>query len=160
MSHFLRDYLLSIVAVSLLVSVTTAVIRQDTVKRIVNMVGGLLIVITTISPLMKINGESVTKAIWKMQLDAEAVSNGVEFGSKALMQQVISDKCTTYILDKAETLGLDLRVEIDLEEDDQIPYPAGVTVYGRWSPTEQRILSDYIYEQLGIPPQRQEWVLN
>ena len=160
MSQFLKDYLMSIVAVSLLVAVVTAVIRQDTARRIVSMMGGLLIVITTVSPLLKIDGDAVSRAIWKMQLDTESVSNGVELGSKALMRQVISDRCTTYILDKAENLGLVLQVEVKLEENDQVPYPAEVTVHGRWSPAEQRILSDYIYEQLGIPPQRQEWVLS
>lgn len=158
MSQLLKEYLLSVTAACFLLAVVMAVVKQGTIRKLAGILGGLLIILTAISPLLKIDSDAVAEAIWKLELDSESISSGIELGSRTLLCQVISEKCSTYILDKASSLGLEVQVEVRLEESAEVPYPTEVTLRGTWSPAQQRILSDYICEELGVPAERQEWL--
>ena len=159
MTIALREYLLSITAGSLLLTVALSVIPKGSVQKIAGIVGGLLMILTVISPLMKIDDASIAGAISKFSLETDSVQRGIEIGSRQLLCEVISEKCETYILDKANRMGMTIEVDIVLQEDAEYPYPTGVTLRGTWSAQEQKILRSYISDGLGIPAQRQEWLL-
>lgn len=154
-----RNYLLSITGACLLLTVVMAVLKEGTIRKYAAMAGGLLIILTVISPLLKIDTASAAEALWSFELRTDAVNSGIEIGSDTLLRQVITDKCNTYILDKASALGLELQVEVQLEDEADIPYPVRVVIRGNWSPAEQQKLSDDISENLGIPKKCQEWLI-
>lgn len=158
MSGSLREYLLSLCAACLLVTVIMSVLRQGTAQRLAGIAGGLVIILTAISPLLKIDPDTMTRAVWKLNMDTEAACSGVEIGSRALLKQVITEKCESYILDKARNLGMQIQVEVTLCDAEDYPYPEKVILRGSWSVLERNRLSEYISEDLGVPAERQEWL--
>ena len=115
-------------------------------------------VLTTLSPVMKLDPEQLAKAIAHLQIETENLRTGVEISSRELQGDIIKQQCETYILDKATAMGLTLEIEIQLHEDGQFPYPTGVVIRGSWTVAEQAALSAVITQDLGIPEERQEWI--
>lgn len=159
MSAALREYLLSLAGCGMLLTLVLTVLRPGTIRTITGIMGGLLMILAAVSPVVKLDPDSIAETIWSMQVDGEELRNGVEFGSRELLSQVIRERCAAYILDKAAAMGVNLEVNITLEETGDLPYPIAVTITGNWSPSEQKALQDYISGELGIPRERQEWIV-
>ena len=69
---------------------------------------------------------------------------------------IIKEKTEAYILEKAESLGLDISVEINFGEADSM-VPTEVRISGPVSPYAKDQLSKTISTDLGIPEERQIW---
>ena len=67
---------------------------------------------------------------------------------------VIAERTGAYIEDKADELGLSVRAKVKTEEEDGVPLPVSVTLYG----TENAALADYIERELGIAKEDQLWI--
>lgn len=158
MTAAVRGYLLSITAAALLLALVQALLPQGAARRTAAMVGGLLILLTVLSPLAKLDYDSLAKSIAQLQMETETMRTGIEVGSRDLMAGIIKQRCETYILDKAGQMGLTLEVEITLSEGVDYPYPVSVTLRGAATEAQKRTLTAYITENLGIPAERQEWI--
>lgn len=159
MTSALREYLLSIVAAGLLLTLVLSIIPEGAVRKTAGIVGGLLVVLTVMSPLTKIDGNAIAAAISEFGMKTDFAKRGIEIENRRLLCEVITEKCETYILDKANRMGMTVEVSVVLQEDAEYPYPTGVTLKGTWSSQEQKTLSSYISDGLGIPANRQEWLL-
>lgn len=72
-------------------------------------------------------------------------------------EKYISDGVEAYIIEKAEQVGVQMRVEVELSE--VAPYcPETVTIIADASPYNKRILSAMIENELGIPEDDQVWI--
>lgn len=159
MSHYLKSYLLSIVATGLLLSVVLSMVPKGTIRKIAGMVGGVLMVLAILSPLVAIDHDRISQAVSKYLVEAETIQSGIEIESRELLSQVITEKCESYILDKACNMGIQVQVEIFLDDTAQYPYPDYVVIRGSWTPSEKSYLCKSISEELGIPEEQQEWLL-
>lgn len=158
MTAAVRGYLLSITAAALLLALVQALLPQGAARRTAAMVGGLLILLTVLSPLAKLDYDSLAKSIAQLQMETETMRTGIEVGSRDLMAGIIKQRCETYILDKAEQMGLELRVEITVSSGADYPYPTAVTLQGTAAERQKQMLTAYIVENLGIPAAQQEWI--
>lgn len=159
MNQYFKTYLMSVVAAGMLLTIMLSIIPKGIVHKIAGIVGGLLLVITAISPLLDFNGDVISQAVSKYIIEAENIQTGIEIGSKELLCQVIKDQCESYILDKADSMGMAIEIEIEMNEKVQYPYPIHVTVRGNWTVSEQMYLCRYIADSLGVPEEQQEWLL-
>ena len=74
--------------------------------------------------------------------------------TKRQMAAIISEEAASYILDKADALGLQLEVQVELDAE---LLPCGVRLQGAASPYARSQLSGQIETELGIPKERQVW---
>lgn len=153
-----RSYLLSIAAAALLLALVQALLPQGAAKRTAAMAGGLLVLLAVLSPLARLDYENLAKSISQLQLETETARTGIEVGSRELMAGIIKQRCETYILDKAEQMGVELQVEITVSEGAGYPYPTAAVLRGAVTEGQRQTLTDYIAENLGIPAEQQEWI--
>ena len=74
------------------------------------------------------------------------------------MKTIIEAECSAYIVDKAAQLGAECQVELECApEGDGVFLPWQVTVTGNLSPSQQEQLTRQIQEELGVPPERQQY---
>ncbi len=158
MTAAVRGYLLSITAAALLLALAQALLPRGAARRTAAMAGGLLILLTVLSPLAKLDYDSLAKSIARFQMETETIRTGIEVNSRDLMAEIIKQRCETYILDKAEEMGLKLRVEITVSSGTDYPYPTAVTLQGTAGERQKQMLTAYIVENLGIPAAQQEWI--
>lgn len=151
MTTFFRDYLLSIVAVSLFSTLLLALVPAGAIHRTLKFLCGLLLMLVTISPVVQLEiGE------WQIP-EAEVATLDVDFDQQELLAQLIKEEAEAYIWDKAAALGYDLDVEVEMGETTDYAYPENVVITGEIDPDDRDILSKDLELNLGIPIQKQEW---
>lgn len=152
-----KQYLITITAASIMSGFIIALTdKKGTSGSIVKLLTGIFLSITVISPLVDIQWEQIELFPDTIQADAK---DAVEYGKRikaAALADSIKQQTQAYILDKADSLGLNLEVEVTLNEDDP-PLPISVELKGDVSPYAKNRLSALLENDLGIPKERQLW---
>lgn len=120
------------------------------------LIAGLFLTFTVISPVANISFESISDfASGYSYAGAQAAAAG-ESLTKETIAASIKARTEAYILDKATTFDVELKVEVTLSDED-IPYPQDVRLSGKVSPYAKAQLQAIIAEDLGIEKERQIW---
>lgn len=154
----MKQYLLSVVAAAIISGIVTKLLgSKGTQGTIGKLVAGLFLAFTVISPLRSIrigNLSSITAPY------STAASMAVEEGKNQTQQALqarIKESCEAYILDKAQSLDVELEVAVTVSDED-IPAPTSIQLSGNVSPNAKTKLINIITEDLGISKEAQEWI--
>ena len=153
----IRKYLLSVAAASLLTSLLPALLPKGKIQKVESFIGSLVLILTILSPVVKLNASSIRKAMESYQIDLQDTQRGIEKKSRGVLEELISQRCEEYIWDKAAQMGLQLEIEITVGENSDIPVPVSASMVGVCSQEDQAVLSKTLEEKLGIPRNKQEW---
>ena len=156
----IQTYILRIVAVALLCGICHSFFDgKSAIGTIVHMVTGLLLAITVLSPIVKLQIDDFTGYLSGIQADTETmVADGEQAGQRE-RARIITEQCEAYILDKADSLGLTIQVQVQLTQDDSM-HPESIALQGAASPYAKSVLREYITDSLGIPEEKQIWSTN
>ena len=150
----LREWLTSVVVVSVLLAVVQTLIPEGTVRKIGAFTGGLILVVTLLQPLLGVDFEDLELRLEQSRETVEQRQQELEQAGEREMAELIERQTAAYIWDKADALGLDLSAEVRVERGpDGIPLPVSATLTGTYS----EALSAYLERELGIPRERQVW---
>jgi hypothetical protein len=149
-----RTYLLSVTAVSILCGIfSTITERKTAVSSILKLLMGVILALTTIKPFVNLKISQIQWYIDELSSDVNsAVSYGTEM-SVIAMEEIIKAETEAYILDKVSALGLDLEINVTLDE----LIPVQVQLSGPISPNLKMNLSTWITDNLGISKEAQYW---
>ena len=150
-------YLLSVAAAAIISGILSSLIgKSSAVGSLIKLLCGLFLAVTVIAPLAQIRLDDFTNYLDGLSLEANAYTGeGKDIAAKETTA-IIKSNLEAYILDKAESLGLDITVSVTL--NNEYPYlPQSVTVTGNTSPYARQCLSTYIENDLAIPEDRQTW---
>lgn len=154
----IREYLLSVTAAAMLCGIVTALTgEKGSQAGLVKLICGLFLCFTVISPYAKVRIEDFSDYASDILTEGErAAQEGEDYSAQAL-RQIISDETRAYIMDKAETYGAEIQVEVELSRDDP-PVPKGCTISGSISPYVRQQLKKMLINDLGIPEENQTWM--
>lgn len=151
-----RAYFLSVVAVCLISVLALAAVREESVRKVVRLIGGLLILLVAVSPLLRLDTGALARRL------TESLSEyGVETQSESVHErwrEHIRETAERYISEKAEELGATLKVTVTVS-DDEIPVPIGVRLFGTADVYQRAALAKSLAEELDIAAERQVWEL-
>ena len=154
----MRSYVLRIIAAAMICAVVGALLPPKTaVGQITKLLCGVLLIVTILTPLTQVSFRNISDYLDGLSVDADGY---VEEGSTAMQEQItaiIKSEAETYILDKAGQMGLQIAVEVELDENNN-SIPCGITVTGRVSAYSKKVLSGYITDTLGIEEGNQVWI--
>ena len=153
----IKNYLLHVASAGFLLSLALAVVPKGRVQQVARFVGGLVLILTVITPIMKLDTDDLARSISRFHMTIQQDRTGVEIDNRNILAQLIKEQCQAYILDKAEALGFAVSAEITLSEEGDYPYPVSVILQTEASQKERDHLENIIVQDLGIPPERQEW---
>lgn len=154
MSHAIGKYLLSVASSAMLLSLSQAMLPKGAVRQIAGFIGGLLVILTVLSPVVSIDPDELSRYVSAFSVDME--TDGITDNSQ-ILSDIIKQRCESYILDKAKELGANLEVSIVLCEDTHYPYPVSVILKGQVTPEQKMSITEMICLDMGIAPQQQEW---
>lgn len=147
---FLRSWLLSVTACAVLVSIVQQLTDGGTMKKIVHFVGGMVLMLAMLRPLLSLTFDLP-------ELDGGHYREAVETlnaEQDSALGDSIAAQTQAYIEDKASSLGLSVRAEVQTALRDGVPFPDSVTLYGENSAA----LGAYIVQELGIAEENQLWI--
>lgn len=153
----IKSYILSVIIAALIVSILLSVVNtKSPYYKILKTIGGLVVLIVIISPWknLQINNFDSFYSDYKTNAQYET-EYGKSIADQSL-RQIIKEQTESYILDKAESLDATIQVSVILK-DDTYPTPISATLTGNISPYAKNRLSHIIYEDLGIPEDKQTW---
>lgn len=147
-----REWLTSVVVVTLLLSVAQSLVPEGGLKQAASFTGGLILLLTLLRPLLAIDTGS-------LRMDFEDYGQAVrqrreELAENTQLAEVIAARTEAYIWDKADGLGLSVAVRVEtMAGEDGVPLPWSAEVTGPWS----QELETYMERELNIPRERQVW---
>lgn len=153
----IRQYLISVIAVTLICGILTGLLgKESSGYTIARLISGLLIAFTVISPILDVDLHNILNFTDTLYQSGEMAAQDGQRISETAMQTIIKSETEAYILDKAASLGVELEVDV-LLEDTYPMAPKSVRVSGSISPYGRNWLQNVIAEELGISKENQIW---
>jgi len=150
-----RNWVTSIAAVTMLLSVVQTLVPEGTFRKLTGFTGGLLLLAALLQPVLRtdLGRLRLDFSDYREAIDERAAE--LDAAGKEELAAIIAGRTAAYISDKADALGLavTVRVETETGEEGIAPLPASVELIGPYS----RELADWIALELGIPAERQVW---
>ncbi|NCB63393.1 MAG: stage III sporulation protein AF [Clostridia bacterium] len=159
MMELIRTWLIGITCAAMIIAVADSLTPNGAVRKIGRLVGGLVLLIAVVKPLMSLDYSVMAMAAAGNQIAAEHVDSELEKTNLELMKSIIGEKTGAYILDKAESLGASCQsVTVTCEVgEENIPYPSAVTITGNLNAEQRKALSRQIEADLAIPEEHQTY---
>ena len=152
-----RRYLLALVAAALAVSLVKIIPQSKGLRRVVDLLGGTVLLITLMRPLIALRLGDPAEYLQKVKPDDALIDEAVAHAENE-SARLITDQTEAYILDKARALGADLEVRVELAAlSEHYRYPYRATIRGVWTASQKQALSEYLSQTLGILEERQIW---
>ncbi len=151
------EYIIGITAAALLCAVAKSFQLQGAVGGVIKLVCAVVMTLSILSPLTKVHLSSIEGILSDAQSAGAAAAQEGSGAARNAVAEIITDEVGAYILDKAEALGVELTVEVELEKEG-LPIPCGVTLRGNVSPYAKEILTEYIRDELGVGEEAQRWI--
>lgn len=157
MTDAVRTYLLSIIAAVFLGTLCGAFFPKGNLKKLMQFVCGLLLVIVLVRPYASLDYSVFSQAIAKAFMQSQQTKSRVAVKNRELVAEIIKQNTEAYILDKAHQNDMQITAEVIMDGFDTYPYPSAVIIIGRFTAAQQAALCSLISRELGIPSDRQEW---
>ena len=151
----IRRYVITLTAAAMLCALVKAITAgRKGQEKILSLVCGIFLLATALGPLGLLRLPDLSDPTAQVQAEADRMASQAEDETKRQMAAIISEEAASYILDKADALGLQLEVQVELDAE---LLPCGVRLQGAASPYARSQLSGQIETELGIPKERQVW---
>ena len=148
---------MSIVAAAMVCAIARIFLNgKSATGRIAYLLSGILMAFTVISPLGNITFQGIA-AYWDgLSEDAQKyVSDGTAMAENQ-KADIIKSQSEAYILDKADRMGLQISVEVELDGHNG-NIPCAVVISGTVSPYAREQLGAFVEDTLGIAKENQKW---
>ena len=149
-----REWLTAVVTVTLLLSVVQTLVPEGSLRKIAGFTGGLLLLAVLLRPVTEIDLSGLDSEMedWARTIGERQEELSAE--QEEALASGIAERTASYISDKAEKLGLEVKIRVETETGgDGVPVPVRAEIDGPWSGE----LSSYMAETLGISRERQVW---
>ncbi len=157
MMETIRQYLLSIICACVMVTIVKAFIGDKAPSAgIIKLIAGAFLIFTVVAPVVRMQFEDLQDYYIGVSEDAQKVVGQGEAMSQQACQAIIKEQLETYILDKADSLGLDLEIDISFPDISEMS-PDEIMILGNASPYGRKTLQTFLTEEIGIPEDKQIW---
>ena len=154
MMDAVREWLSSVVAAALLVSVAQSMVPEGSIRKIAGFTGGLILLAVLLQPALRTDLSALHLRFEDYEAAVAERQAELEEDQDRALADIIAERTEAYILDKASDLGLEISLRVETELDQEgLPIPAAVEIEG---PRSEE-LATYLEEELGIPAERQVW---
>lgn len=154
----LKDWLMAVIAVSILCAAVDSLMPEGAVKRVGKLACSLCVLCVTLSPLAAVRGENLTDWLAELAAEGETIRAELEEQTGRTQKTVIEEHCAAYISDKAEELGLNCRVEVDCVPDPEgLWLPESVRLWGEFDDVAQSRMTELLERQLGVAVEKQTY---
>ena len=155
----IRQYFLCIAASALLYGLLSLLMSSGRTKRTLQFSGTLVLLISVMAPILKIQPEEIAKSFSKTIIAEEQMRTGLSLPGQEVQKAIISQRCSTYISDKLMELNMPMEISLKMREDCGVFYPYEIELRGSVDDQKKAILSVFLSADMGIPEERQVWLI-
>lgn len=157
MMESLGKYLTSVAAAAIISSVISKLYPKGrAASSIIQMMCGVFMMVTVVSPWLKLPVYDFTSYAQSFVQQADAAIDWGNAAAEEYKRTLITEKVSTYILDKAAQLDMEIEVEVILSADEQ-SIPCGIMIKGEVPEEKKYQMQNILEEELGIGRADQIW---
>lgn len=156
MRESIRAYLLAIVAVCMLTALACALLEKSKLQKIVKLIGGALLLLAVVMPLLHLDGDSIASAFDDFTGGAAFDTAQTTKNFQTRLRALVKENTERCIEEKAAALGGIVQAEVTLDFA-EAPSPAAAVITGTLTPQQADALGEFLRDSLGI--QEVEWKL-
>ena len=150
----LREWLTSIVVVTLLLSVAQMLVPEGSIRRVASFAGGLILLVVLLRPVLGADLERLRLDLDGYERELQNAREELSSAGDTEVAERIAERTAAYISDKADALGLEVTVRVEAAAGpDGVSLPEKAELTGAFS----QELADFMARELGIPAERQVW---
>ena len=149
----IRQWLLGILAAAMGLSLLYALLPKGAVRAAAKATGGLILLLAVLGPAAGLDLSDLAVRYEDLSRDMEQQAETYRREGQAQLELGIRQRTAAYISEKAASLGIDCRVQVEVRTEDGLPLPYGASL----DVERDQVLSDYMAQELGIPASRQSW---
>ncbi len=152
-----REYLLSVTAGAILCGILGSLVgEKGAFSGLYKLISGLVLCFLMISPLVNIELSDFTQFADELISQGDQAVREGEESRDEMLRQIITDETRAYIMDKAQSYGAEVTVQITLSDSDP-PVPVSCQIQGAVSPYVRQQLTLAVEAELGIPEENLTW---
>ncbi len=152
----MKNYIISIIIAGIVCSILDLLLDKKTATgKIAKILTGILMSVTILTPFTNISFKYITNYFDSLSFNADNYVEQGKTSAQISISEIIKSQTEAYILDKAKSMGLDVSVEVELDDNNSVP--CGVTIVGEISPYAKGLMMSYIEESIGITRENQRW---
>ncbi len=156
----IRSWLMGILSASVLIAAADSLMPNGSVKKVGQLVCGLVLLCVLAKPLTALRGDSFVRWMEEYSIALDLREDELEQQAQQTGKAVIEEHCAAYILDKARHLGVTCRVEVQCRRQEEgLWLPQSVRLWGKFEPEVQSRLTQLLEQELGIPVSEQTYYL-
>ena len=152
--HALGEYVISVSAAALLWGILGSLMPRGPSKEILKLVAGLFLIFTVISPVARIDLSDLSELGKQLGEEGRSAAQHGEKLAEEAADAYIKQALEAYILDKAQALGLILKVQVTLQSGN---LPEQVVLHGSAAPLLREKLTKDIQTAFGLPEEDIIW---
>ena len=151
----IRGYLFCIVAACMIAAVSHVFVRNPLIEKVLHLISGILILLTVVSPLLKLKAEDLSGLFEAENFDSGA-SDQMENQVRSAFAEQIGRSTETHIETIADHFNCSVQAVVTVSTG-EIPEIQTVEISGTGNLNDLEQLREYITSGLGVPEDRQIW---
>ncbi len=152
----LRSYFLQIVASCMICAIAAVMVKTPSIQKIVRLLGGLLILLVVLSPLMDLDLQGAASSLTRAFGDDSAEMEQAQADAAEHFATQVRKATEDHIELIASRMGYTVQAQVTVSQE-EVPVPTAVEISGSLSAEEILALSEYLELQLGIAKEDQTW---
>ena len=154
----ISEYIISVTSAALVCGCVKSIFdNKSAISSVIKMLCGIFLSMVALHPLIQIDLSNIADISFLQTVNTETIIVDAEQMAADQQRTFISQKCQTYIAQKARELGCNL--DIQVSTDEEAPYaPNGVKISGSISPYARGQLTNWINDNLAISAEDQTWI--
>lgn len=150
MMDFIRSWVMSVVAVGMLVSLCLGLSPGGKVQKVGRFCGGLLLFLAVVTPLTRLDLTGSLQEFRNYCDQLSVTSDEMTQASETIIQDLIVAQSEACIQTQAKSLGMDVTVTVTCEPQDGLAIPAGVSITGEMTAQQRQQLTRWIMEAFDL----------
>lgn len=147
---FLREWILSILACALVLSLLRALMPKGSVRKVGELAIGMVLFLVIVRPLTELTPAWLTHIFADQVTAASAYPDDLTVTNESYLESVMSQRCEEYIISQAQKLGVEIAAEVECVWQGGYPVPDKVVLVG----TASKELERMIQSELGVAADR------
>lgn len=158
----LKEYLTGVIYTCAFCSAILMITPKGRVRSVVSLACAVAVILSLVIPVTGLDFSQYSELLAGYKKQAEIEAEKGSRNSNNLNRLYIEEQCETYILDKAENIGISISgVSVFLEwSENGCWYPVSAEIDCDCSENERMKLESYIESELGISRKEQKWSTN
>ena len=154
----MREVFRELIGLSVFSGVILLLCPEGGAKRVLNVLCTAALALTVL-PALHIPDANWEASAADQVLSPRQIEERGTAANQQLQQLFIQSELETYVSDKAAALGIiELRMRLETQQnDDGLWLPWASEIQGDLEPWQKEALGRMLWEDLGIPPERQRW---